>query len=48
MVDEIIVLLVEQMGYPRDYIIKCLNNNELNYATSGYFLLVNKHSLSFV
>jgi len=26
------------MGYPKDYIIKSLNNNELNYATTGYYL----------
>ena len=40
-VDEEAIRKVEAFGYPRVYIIKCLNNNELNYATSTYYLLTN-------
>ncbi len=45
-IDERVIPMIEMMGYPKDYIMKCLNNNELNYATTGYYLLANKHSLS--
>ena len=31
---------IEQFGYPREYIVKSLNHNELNYATTSYYLLL--------
>ena len=37
---------IELYGYPRDYIIRSLNNNELNYAVTSYHLLQNKHALA--
>ena len=44
-IDEQSLAQVEVYGYPRDYIVRCLNNNELNYASTSYYLLQNKHSL---
>ena len=38
-IDENILGLLEQFGYKRDYVTKCLNNNEFNYATASYYLL---------
>ncbi len=29
---------VENLGYKRDYIVRCLENNELNQVTATYFL----------
>jgi len=37
--DDEIVMKVEKFGYPKEYLIKCLKNNELNYATTTYYLL---------
>jgi serine/threonine protein kinase len=31
---------VSKMGYPRDFVVKCLNNGDLNHATATYYLLV--------
>ena len=41
LVDENIIKIMENFGYKRDYIYKCLYNNELNYATATFFLLSN-------
>lgn len=30
---------VEKSGFPKQYILNSLNNDELNYATSYYYLL---------
>ena len=30
---------VEKCGFPKQYIVNSLNNDELNYATTFYFLL---------
>ena len=38
--DERIIGLIEQFGFPREYIVKSLNHNELNYATTSYYLLL--------
>jgi hypothetical protein len=38
---ERILLQIENLGYDRDYIIKCLKSNYLNHATTIYFLLMN-------
>jgi hypothetical protein len=32
---------MENFNYRKDYILKCLNNREMNYATTTYFLLQN-------
>ena len=32
---------MENYGYKREYIHKCLINNEFNYATATFFLLSN-------
>ena len=36
--DEMAIKYVENFIYKRDYIVRCLENNELNYATATYFL----------
>lgn len=41
LLDEKIVKEVEQIGYRKEYIIKSLLNNEINYATAAYYLLLN-------
>jgi len=35
---------IEFFGYPKDYVKKCLYNNELNHATTTYYLLTNHYS----
>jgi hypothetical protein len=39
--DERAIKQVESLGYLKDYIIKWLINNELNYATASYYLFNN-------
>ena len=41
-IDESIIKNMESLGYKKDYIQKTLNNNELNYASATYFLLLNQ------
>lgn len=36
---------VEKIGFNKDYIIKCLLENEINYATSSYYILESTISL---
>lgn len=31
--------ITQKYGFSREYIVRCLNNNELNYATTAYYLL---------
>jgi hypothetical protein len=31
--------VTQKYGFSREYIVRCLNNNELNYATTAYYLL---------
>ena len=38
-IDDSILSQAVEFGYPRDYILKCMNGNELNYATTCYLLL---------
>eukprot|EP01022_Parablepharisma_sp_SALTPOND_P013440 TRINITY_DN17_c0_g1_i1.p4 TRINITY_DN17_c0_g1~~TRINITY_DN17_c0_g1_i1.p4 ORF type:complete len:463 (+),score=67.94 TRINITY_DN17_c0_g1_i1:1612-3000(+) len=40
-VDEEVIKKMEGYGYPKTYVTKCLKTNELNYATSTYYLLAN-------
>ena len=30
---------LEEFGYNKEYMIRCLKNNELNYATASYFIM---------
>jgi len=39
MVNERFIEEIENDGFPRNYIIQSLNNDELNYATTYYYLL---------
>jgi hypothetical protein len=39
--DEGVVSLVEEIGYEKEFIMKSLSNNELNYAVAAYFLILN-------
>ncbi len=39
-IDEKIVFEIEQSGFPKNYVINCLNNDELNYVTTYYYLLM--------
>ncbi|MCQ2815690.1 MAG: protein kinase [archaeon] len=41
LIDESALKTMESLGYQKDYVKKCLNNNELNYATATYYLLTN-------
>ncbi|MCQ2816940.1 MAG: protein kinase [archaeon] len=38
-IDERIVSKVSELGYKKNYIMKCLKDNEFNYTTSTYYLL---------
>jgi hypothetical protein len=38
--DEKVVKEVEELGYPKELVIKHLINNELNYATAAYYLFL--------
>ena len=40
-IDEEIVKKMESLGYPRGYIMNCLNEGKMNYATATYYLLLN-------
>lgn len=40
-IDEEVIKQVEEMGYTRDYILKSLNNNDLNHSTTCYYILHN-------
>ena len=38
-IEEGIVGAVVTYGYPRSYVVRCLNNDEANYCTTAYYLL---------
>jgi hypothetical protein len=38
-IDERLVNDIEKCGFPKSYIVNCLNNDELNYVTTMYYLL---------
>ena len=40
-IDERYLDKVVEYGYPRDTTVRYLNNNELNSATTAYYLLTN-------
>lgn len=35
---------MENFGYTREYLLKCINNRELSYTTAAYFLLLNSEN----
>ena len=37
--NEVLIQEVEKGGFPKPYLIHSLNNDELNYATTYYYLL---------
>ncbi len=39
--DENVLNQMENFGYSKEFILQSINNRELNYATSAYFLLLN-------
>lgn len=42
--DENIVKYLEGIGYKKEYVLKCLQNYDLNYASAAYYLLLNSTS----
>ena len=46
MIDDKITTQIEQYGFPKEFIIKSLNNGELNYATTSYYMLANLHGMA--
>lgn len=42
--NESLIKQIEDFGYSRDYIITCLRNNENNYCTACYYLLMKQMS----
>ena len=45
MLDEKIIKNMEYYGYKKEYIQKCIINNELNYCHATYYLLLNSSDL---
>jgi hypothetical protein len=39
--------IASRFGFPREYLVKCLNNNDLNYATTTYWLMINPNVMGF-
>jgi len=40
-INKVFVKMVSELGYNEDYVIKCLEKNELNHATAIYYLFSN-------
>ena len=38
-IDQKFIAEIERSGFPKPYVVQCLNSDELNYATAFYFLL---------
>jgi hypothetical protein len=43
-VDEEAIQSIEKAGYPRHFIIKSLNGQDLNHCTAFYYLITQKHN----
>eukprot|EP00826_Nyctotherus_ovalis_P026843 TRINITY_DN2093_c0_g1_i1.p1 TRINITY_DN2093_c0_g1~~TRINITY_DN2093_c0_g1_i1.p1 ORF type:complete len:720 (-),score=227.83 TRINITY_DN2093_c0_g1_i1:141-2300(-) len=43
-IDEKALVRIEKLGYPREYVKKCIHGNELNHATATYYLMTNNYS----
>ena len=41
-IDENIIKNMENLGYQKDYVKKCILDNEINYCSATYYLLLNK------
>ena len=41
LIDEEALSVCENFGFPRHFMIKCLNRGDINHATACYFLLTN-------
>ena len=44
--DDKCIKYMENFGYKKEYIQKCISNNELNYCHATYYLLLNSQDLS--
>ena len=42
--DDDVIKKIEIFGYKKDYIKKCIGNNEINYCSATYYLLLNNMS----
>ena len=40
-IDEEALKACENFGFPRQFLVKCLNRGDINHATACYFLLTN-------
>ena len=40
-IDEEALKVCENFGFPRQFMIKCLNRGDINHATASYYLLTN-------
>lgn len=40
-IDEEALAVCDNFGYPRQFLIKCLNRGDINHATACYYLLTN-------
>lgn len=38
-INDLLLAQIENAGYPKGWLVNCLNNDELNYATAFYYLL---------
>ena len=38
--DDVIKDIEELIGYNKKYLVQCLRNNEINYATATYYLML--------
>ncbi len=38
--DEEALKVVESFGFPREFVVRCLNQGDLNHATASYYLLI--------
>ena len=45
--DEKVIKSMENLGYKKEYIQKCILNNELNYCHATYYLLLNSSELFY-
>ena len=43
--ETVLAEVVKRFEFPKEYVVRCLNNNELNYATTSYWLLANPNVL---
>ena len=44
-INKYFVKMVTELGYDEDYVVKCLEKNELNHATTIYYLFSNYENI---